>query len=174
MDKIDLVQQTMDRVNEVDNQVNEDVNASALPPITGGENCQTVSDLREHVLKHAGVLVDQFLNMATGRPTAKASNSFVRSEVWGVVKELILTEGHKVNLECEATPMGIVTAVMQGKCTIDEAEKILALHGRANEIENGVNGSNGDFPFIQFSVKQPDGHTLEGVQTHPVIEAEIQ
>lgn len=159
----------------------EPVKTIDKPPITSGENCKNVAELREHLLEHAGEVLDQYLNVATGRGEIVSTNHGIRSEVWDLIKEMLTNSGERILIpDYDGTPESILEAAARGQCSIQDAQKLLGLYYKLKEIEVlGKEQNNGGFfPFINFNVRQPDGQTITGqvIETlpHDELQNELQ
>lgn len=98
------------------------------------KDIKTAQQLKQYFLDNAQPLVQQYIDAATGDGELKSTNASAREEVWDVLKSLMLHSSDKLELQIEG-PKDIIKAVEAGKCTMKEADALLAMYKKVKEIE---------------------------------------
>lgn len=163
-DNSDLISKLSNMQNKNAISVNK---VTGEKPITGGANCTTVPELRNHLIANLGEVIDHYLNVATGKEDVKSTNHNMRQEVWELAKEIMTNSGQLIQIDGDGTPEGVLRAIEDGKCSIQDGEKLLKIYYKVKEIENigKEAGEANVFPFLQFSVHNPHGQNIQGVLT---------
>jgi len=93
----------------------------------------TAQELKQYFLDNAEPLVKQYIDAALGSGTLASTNAGAREEVWSVLKTLMLQSSDKLDIEIKSA-QDILDAVSSGKCTFEEAEKLLGLYEKMKKI----------------------------------------
>ena len=92
--------------------------------------------LKQRLLENAAPLVDQYIAAALGTGELESTNPGAREEVWDVLKQLMLQSSNKIDIDIKSA-QDVLDAVTAGKCTFDEADKLMKLYEGAKKIEGG-------------------------------------
>lgn len=95
----------------------------------------TAQELKQFFLDNAQPLVKQYIDAALGNAELKSTNMSAREEVWGVLKQLMLSSSDKLDIDINSA-QDVLDAVSKGKCTFEEASKLLEMYKKMKEIEN--------------------------------------
>lgn len=93
--------------------------------------------LKQKLLADAWPLVDDYINAALGKSELKSTNVDARTEVWDVLKQLMLASSDKIDIDIKSAE-DVIAAVTQGKCTFEEGEKLIKLYESAKKIETSA------------------------------------
>ena len=96
--------------------------------------------LKSNLLESAEPLLKQYIDAALGDGELKSTNVEARTEVWGLVKHIILNAGDMLDIQV-GTPEGIINAVASGNCTADEGRQLLSLYRQVSDIKAQENGA---------------------------------
>ena len=95
----------------------------------------TAQELKQYFLDNAQPLVKEYIDAALGKGELKSTNMSAREEVWGVLKQLMLSSSDKLDIDINSA-QDVLNAVSKGKCTFEEAQKLLEMYKKMKEIEN--------------------------------------
>ena len=96
--------------------------------------------LKSTLLASAEPLLKQYIDAALGEGELKSTNLEARTEVWGLVKHVILSAGDMLDIQV-GTPEGIIHAVASGNCTADEGRQLLSLYRQVSDIKTQERGA---------------------------------
>jgi len=95
----------------------------------------TAQELKQYFLDNAQPLVKEYIDAALGKGELQSTNMSAREEVWGVLKQLMLSSSDKLDIDINSA-QDVLNAVSKGKCTFEEAQKLLEMYKKMKEIEN--------------------------------------
>ena len=95
----------------------------------------TAQELKQYFLDNAQPLVKEYIDAALGKGELQSTNMSAREEVWGVLKQLMLSSSDKLNIDISSA-QDVLDAVSNGKCTFQEGEKLLDMYKKMKDIEN--------------------------------------
>ena len=110
-------------------------------------------EIREEFLEKALPLMNQYINAALGTDELQSYSSEARTEVWELLKELILRPNEKVTIEINE-PKDILAAVANGKCSIEVGTKLMEMYKKISDIESPT--TDNDAPGLTIAVVQGD------------------
>lgn len=103
----------------------------------------SAQELKQYFLDNAEPLVKQYIDAALGNGELKSTNADARTEVWDVLKTLMLQASDKLDVEITSA-QDVLNAVSKGRCTFKEGEQLLDLYKKMSDIDNaGKLGSIG-------------------------------
>ncbi|MHA1220146.1 MAG: hypothetical protein ACTSQB_00255 [Candidatus Heimdallarchaeota archaeon] len=93
----------------------------------------TPMNLRRHFLHRASPLIDEYINAALGTSTFSATSDHARSEVWGILKQLIIEAKNPAPMldlrgkNIEEQIDKILTLVSTGGISLEEGREYISL-----------------------------------------------
>jgi len=100
----------------------------------------TPTNLKEHFLKRAAPLIDDYIDKALGKKVGKSSNQYEQHEVWDVLKTIILsTKSYAPIVDLKGGTIDeqvskILALVSTGKLTLEEGKEYLSLVQQGFEL----------------------------------------
>jgi len=135
--------------------------ANEAPPIR-----HTAQELKQMFLEKAQPLVEQYIEAALGTGKLQSTNAEAREEVWDVLKKLMLQSSDKLDISIESA-QDVLDAVSSGKCTFEEADKLLGLFEKMRKIETtGLLGSSSTGGVTVNILATPQATEIKEVITH--------
>lgn len=101
---------------------------------------QASHNLKGILLENAEELLKQYIQSALGKGEMQSHNREARSEVWGLVKHVILNASDILDIDVNS-PEAIIGAVARGQCTADEARQLLKLYRQVSDINTQEKGA---------------------------------
>lgn len=132
--------------------------------VLDGESQPNPAQLREHLLRRAAPLLDQYIDAAMGKDTIESIDPHFREQVWGMIKKFIESADNKIYLpdDYRGSPDKILTAVETGHITLEEGERLLMMYRVIKQIE--MEGKGGPDTVNQTLIPNltintlPEGH----------------
>lgn len=116
----------------------------------------TAQELKMRFLQQAAPIVDSYVNAALGIEDLKSLNMHCRTEVWDLVKQLILKSSDTVKMTI-TKPKDIIKAVEEGRCTMEEGQRLLAMYKALKEMENMQAEDGKALPVLNITLRDENG-----------------
>lgn len=124
----------------------------------------TAQELKAYFLQNAQPLVKEYIDAALGKGELSSTNMAAREEVWSILKQLMVSSSDKLDMDINSA-QDVLEAVSKGKCTFEEAQKLLDMYKQMSEIENKAlfptSGSNNTGFTINILGSAPVEQTVE-------------
>ena len=105
---------------------------------------ETAQAMKQKFLEQAAPLVEQYVAAALGVADFVSLSTDAREEVWDVLKKMMLQSSEKIEIDIK-TAQDVITAVTEGKCTMEEGKQLLELYKSVKSIETmgSIEGATG-------------------------------
>lgn len=106
----------------------------------------TAQQLKQVLLDRGEEVLKEYIDATLGIKEPKSLNAGCRTEVWDLLKQLILRSSDVIKLEA-GSPEGILAAVEKGQLTTESAKQLLSMYQQVKTINQTHEDGKGGMVF---------------------------
>ncbi len=126
---------------------------------------KTIEQLKEHFIRLAEPIIEEYVGAALGTRELKSTNASCRTEVWDLLKQLMLKasdvipQNPKISGLSLNSTKDIMRAVKDGHLNVEQGKQLVSMYKVIAESEaiGAVSGTKANLPVLNITLRDADG-----------------